>query len=121
MFWFGLLGAAALLLTSSTQPGELLRQPTEHWVVNFDNSQCVASRNYGTAEEPLVLALKASPLGDVMQLAFLQKGNGGEAWEYEAKLTVDAQPVLKESVLVYKAKKASLKISRINLRAWVIP
>jgi len=108
---------AASLLNAAVPGRAEPRQPTSKWVVNFDDAQCVASRNYGTAEKPLYLAFKASPLGDVMQLAILRNGIGGEAEQVEATLKVDDWPVLRKSILVYKSKKASLNISRINLRA----
>ena len=116
MHWFSTLNIAALLVPAAAGSVAVPRQPTASWVVNFDNARCVASRNYGTTEAPLFLVLKASPLGDVMQLAILRQGNGGGAWTFDAKLQVDDQPVLSTSLLVYEPGKASLTIGRINLR-----
>ena len=47
--------------------------PTDKWVVNFDAAQCVASRAYGDEQ----LFLKASPLGDVVQLGVMEPGRSG--------------------------------------------
>lgn len=107
---------ASLLISSVPARAVEPRQPTERWVVNFDDAQCVASRNYGTVEKPLHLALKASPLGDVIQLAILRHGIGGEAEQLDAILKIDDQPALRTTILVYKSENASLRIHRVNLR-----
>lgn len=111
------LAAATMVSTVPAQAAPAPLQPTANWNVEFADAQCVASRSYGTAKNPLILALKASPLGDVMQLAVLHNGGTpGEAQQVEATLTIDAGPPLKTSILVYQLKKSSLRVHRINLR-----
>ena len=117
MPWFATFSAASLLIIAFADTVAVPRQPTDPWIVNFDNAQCVASRSYGTAEAPLVLVLKASPLGDVMQLAILRRGNGNGAWAFDARLQIDDRPALSTSLLVYDSGKSGLTINRINLRA----
>jgi hypothetical protein len=56
-----------------TQVGAAPLAPTGKWVVNFDAAQCVASRAYGDEQ----LFLKASPLGDVVQLGVMEPGRSG--------------------------------------------
>ena len=48
-------------------------QPTGKWVVSYSVSQCVAYRDYGTAEAPLRLLIKAPAIGDVFQLTIQSK------------------------------------------------
>ena len=64
---------AAVFANTAASAAEPL-QPTAKWVVNFDAAQCVASRNYGTADKPLFLVLKAPPIGDVLQIGIIRNG-----------------------------------------------
>lgn len=117
MRWSLAVSGALVLPGSSAGLADVPRQPTERWVVNFAESQCIASRNYGTAKNPLLLVLKATPLGDMMQLAIMRQGDGGDAVQAGATLTIDEQPRLPISILAYQLKKAGLRIYRMNLRA----
>jgi TonB family protein len=92
-----------------------IRQPTERWVVNFDDAQCLAQRNYGTAESPLLLIVKQPPLGDVIQLAVIQKRNAGTPVQYEGSLTFDGGKPLKMSVLQFEPKSADVRTYLFNL------
>ena len=114
---FAMHYVAALLLPFSSSQVEAARQPTERWVVNFADSQCIASRNYGTDKNPLLLVLKATPLGDMMQLVIMRQGIGGDPIQAGATLTIDNQPRLPISILDYQPKKAGLRIYRMNLPA----
>jgi TonB family protein len=70
------LGAPALAAPVSVAP-------TAKWVVDFDDAQCVASLAYGREQ----LFLKASPLGDVVQLGIMEPGRTGPPQQVEAKIT----------------------------------
>ncbi|HEY0164627.1 MAG TPA: hypothetical protein VGB39_04555, partial [Sphingomicrobium sp.] len=54
-----LLAAVAFGSIAAAEP----RQPTARWVVSYDDAQCVATRNYGTGDKPLMLAFKPSATG----------------------------------------------------------
>ena len=49
-----LLMFSAIALAAAAPAAEP-RQPTGQWIVNFDDAQCVAQRDYGTADKPLTL------------------------------------------------------------------
>jgi TonB family protein len=71
----GLLTIALL----SAFPGPSLAaplQPTGKWVLDFADQRCLATRNYGSADQPLYLALKPSPAGGLMQLIIARKAAG---------------------------------------------
>lgn len=72
---FGVLMAFASVTLTAAEPAAA-RAPTGKWVVNFADSQCLASREFGTAERPLTLAIKAPVQGDVLQLAVLKESRG---------------------------------------------
>lgn len=113
---------AALALTCgaasagvAAQPKAL--QPTEKWVVNFGESQCLASRNYGPPGKPLYLVLKPSPIGHVMQLSVVRKANwgGGDAAQLPATVRFDEAEPIKSSMLGYTFSKDDVRISLVNL------
>ena len=108
--------AQSLALILPTPVSAATRQPNEKWVVNYDNAQCVASRSYGTAEKPLILIFKPSPVGDVMQLSVLRKGasGGGLADETGGDIRVDQERPISVSILSYGMKRGIVS-SRINL------
>ena len=103
--------AAGLATTAAAQP----RQPTGRWVVNFDEAQCVGSRNYGTEADPLFLVLKSPPLGNVIQLGIIRPAKGGEAEQIDAELTIDQRPPLRTSMLAFTAKKEKRRAYWFNL------
>jgi len=105
-----LLGSAAAAGAESVP-----RQPTAKWTVNFDAAGCVATRSYGTAKEPLYLALKAPPVGNVMQLAVMRKGGTMVAEQKDATITTDQRPSLRTSMLTYGPKGGKLRVYLLNM------
>lgn len=91
------------------------RQPTGRWVVNFDDAQCIASREYGTDLDPLLLVLKAPPRGNVIQVGVIRSGKAGEAEQIDAQVTIDQRPPLRTSMLVFTAKQQRQRVYWINL------
>lgn len=60
----------------SAFPGPALAaplQPTGKWVLDFADQRCLATRNYGSADQPLYLALKPAPTGGLVQLIIARK------------------------------------------------
>ncbi len=108
----------SLAFILATPGSAATREPNEKWVVNYANAQCVASRNYGTVERPLVLVLKPSPIGSVMQLSMLRKGGSGDgpADEASGEIRADQERPISVSILSFGSKRGILS-SRINLTA----
>jgi TonB family protein len=103
------------LVPLSTAAAPVPKAPQGKWVVNFDNAQCVASRNYGTLEAPLYLILKAPALGDVMHLAVLRRGYAGEPKHHDARVAVDDRRPIRTSLLAYSIKEHRQRMYRITL------
>ena len=82
---------ALATLAAAAPPSRPALAPTGKWVVDFDTAQCVASRNYGSPDKPLFLALKQPALGDVMQLLFLRPSSSSSrfAEQVDATLATD--------------------------------
>ncbi len=104
MFW----SAAA----TAADPAPL--QPTSKWLVDYDAAQCVATREYGTAEDPLHLVIKAPPLGGVVQVALMVKSKNSAAFQDKATFAVDDGKPLQVSMLAYKEGKR-LRIYLMNI------
>jgi TonB family protein len=111
-------GAAALALIPSSPAMAAPRDPTEKWVVNYAEAQCVASRNYGTAEKPLFLVLKPAPIGNVMQLTLVRKGprTDGMADETTGAIRIDNMRAMPVSILSFGSKRGIVS-ARMNLTA----
>lgn len=101
----------------STAAFPAARAPTGQWNVDFADAQCVATRSYGSAEEPLHLALKAAPVGNVMQIAVIRKGGWTEADQVEAIIGIDMQPPIKANMLRFSTKGTGLRIYLLNMPA----
>jgi TonB family protein len=91
------------------------RQPTARWVVNYDDAQCVASRNYGTEDKPLFLAFKPSPTGSVVRVILMRNGTLSDAEQRPASVRFDDKPALAVNALSYGDPKAKRLAMAINL------
>jgi TonB family protein len=104
------ISVIGLFLTGAGEP----RQPSARWVVNFDNAECRASRNYGTVESPLFLALKVPPVGGVIQIAMMTKDKKREPRQVDAQLIIDQQAPLRTSMLIFTNAQKE-RVHLINL------
>jgi TonB family protein len=112
----GLLALAAAGMAAADAAPPEIRQPTGKWVVDFADAQCVAYRDYGTAEAPLYLVLKAPPLGSIMQLAVVRPGGGAETPEQEdGKIVLDGQTSFPANMLRYAFKEEKQRVLRVNV------
>jgi len=112
----GLAAALALVTAPASSQSAVPRAPTDKWVVDFADSQCTATRNYGSADKPLFLLFKPAPMGSVMQVAVLRKGKSGETAQVDAKLSVDQGQAIDTSLLAFTARKQGRRVNVINLQ-----
>lgn len=90
-------------------------QPTAKWIVDFDDAQCVATRNYGSDNNPIYLVLKAPPLGSVLQIGVIKRGSGSDARQINGELTFDQNPPLRTNLLQYGVQKLRQRAVLVNL------
>ncbi|HEX4739171.1 MAG TPA: energy transducer TonB [Allosphingosinicella sp.] len=76
------------------------RQPTKGWVLDYAETNCTASRAYGSDVDPLELVLRPSPFGHVLQLIVLRNGRGEWAMHVPVTVTLPNAP-LKTTALRY--------------------
>jgi TonB family protein len=107
-----IVGAATAAATIA--PAEP-RKPTARWVVNYDDAQCVATRSYGTAEKPLILAFKPSARGSVMRILMIRKGSAVEAEQRPATVQFDAGSPIAVNALTHSDRQSKQYIATINV------
>lgn len=115
MFVWIIFAAAALVSSTPGTTSDFPRQPTGKWIVHFADAQCVAERNYGTAEDPIYVGLKQPPIGDVMQFSIVDNGSAGSPTEFDGTIQFDNQPPQKVSVLRFAPKKKKVRVLVMNL------
>jgi TonB family protein len=105
-----LLAAPAMALSAP-------RTPTAQWNVDFADARCLASRNYGTAQEPIQLILKSPAIGEVVQVAIASKGSLRKPAQTTATVLVDGRPRFTVSMLSFSPPGSGLRLYSMNLAA----
>jgi TonB family protein len=114
--FLSLVTGSALAATAFAAPAVAApRQPAKKWVVEFAEAQCLASREYGTAEKPLMLVLKLPPMGEVLQMTLVRSGRTGGTEQVPAEVRIGDHPAIRTSALAWNIKRAPLRSIRINL------
>lgn len=111
---------ATLFASTAVRAAEPL-QPMGKWIVNFDEAQCVAHRNYGSMARPIYLTLKAPALGSVIQLSVITKSGRSTLRQSNALLTFGNRPAIQSTILSFRGEKADLQAHLINLPAVHLP
>ena len=106
-----LLIAVAIGSIAAAEP----RRPTGRWVLDYGDAQCVASRNYGTDDKPLFLALKPSPTGSVMRVMLIRNAASSTAEQRPASIRFDGKPAIAVNALSYGDPQAKRHVASINL------
>ena len=93
------------------------RQPTGRWVVEFNDAQCIASRNYGTPDNPLRLVLKSPAAGDIVQLAVIRPAARGNTAQLDSEVAIDQRAPVRAKAFAYTAAQQKRRAYLINLPA----
>lgn len=97
------------------------RQPIGQWTVNFDKSQCVATRNYGTTENPLHLVIKRPAVGDVVQLGLTRRADRLDTDQFEAKVGFGSGKPFSTTVFAFTASASKQRAFLFNLSPELLP
>ena len=112
---FGLFALTAIAVPSAVLAAPGPKQPTGKWVVDFADAQCVATRNYGSDENPIYLVLKAPATGGVLQVGVVRKGNTGDATQIDGEILFDETANLRTSLLEFGNRKLGQRAIMANL------
>ena len=113
-----LFAATILLAILSESPGLAApRVPTGKWVVDFDDAQCVATRNYGSDQNPLLLVLKQPPGGDVMQIGVIRKTGRSSKYsdQVDGRVRIDDGPAIASSLIKFTVKSRGERVLLTNM------
>ena len=91
------------------------RQPTARWTVDFDDAQCVASRNYGSADKPLQLVIKALPIGGVVQVGIIRPDERSKTTTLASTVTIDDGPPIATTMLAFTPTGSEQRAYLVNL------
>lgn len=109
--------AAAILLAAPASATDAPRAPTGKWIVDFDTAQCIASRNYGTSDKPLLLVFKQPPAGNVIQVAVVRKGgrDGRYGEQVKAKLRLDGGNPVPATMIAFDVREQDHRVVLFNM------
>ena len=84
---FSIFLAAAAVATA--EPAAV--EPSGKWVVEYADTMCVLSRDYGTGADKVTLALRPLPMSTETQVALFSEGRGPQVPAGKAEITVISQ------------------------------
>jgi TonB family protein len=90
---------------------------TKGWVVDFAAAQCVAVREYGTADRPLTLVVKAPPASDLLQLTLVRQASGEPPREVPIELKLGGSQSIQVRALEFDSGNGKLRSLRMALSA----
>lgn len=93
-------------------PGTVAAKPLEsagQWIVDFGDSHCIAQRIYGAPDKPIYLLLKASAVGEGLQLSILSKGPNTGGVQERARLRLDNGEAIELWQLRYGVEKKQVR------------
>lgn len=84
-----LLAFLLAVLVPAAPPAEpATLAPTGKWTVEYADTMCVLSHDYGTGADKVTLALRPLPMSSETQLALFTGGGGGPVFEGKAELSL---------------------------------
>lgn len=92
--------------------------PIGDWKIEPSDARCVAVRQYGTADQPTTLALKAPPTGHALQLAIIRPAYRKTSDQVGAKVDLDGKIFDTYALgypLGYPAKSSKQSVSLMHL------
>jgi TonB family protein len=108
------IGLSLLFVSFGAFAADVPRQPTSKWAVDYAEAQCVASRDFGTAEKPLTLAFKPSPKGGVVRIIVLRSGKTATQ-EVAGTVQFGDTPEIKVTALNFTDDSGKYRLTAINL------
>lgn len=113
--WVVVASAACFALHPGISIAAKPLQPTKPWVLDYDESQCVALREYGTADHSISLLIRPSPDGGTYVLDLMkQRAAGPFAEEHRGSVDFGNGPI-GASVLYYQNVPEKLQIAQFRI------
>ena len=104
---------AGLMMSASSVTADPV-EPITPWNISYEESQCTASRSYGSAEKPITLRLVPSVTGAAMRLLFVEDGKTAVS-ENPAELTLGTQKTLHTYSFNYDVPTKHHRVYLVNM------
>jgi TonB family protein len=109
-----IIAVAAAVQSVAVSSASAPLQPTGAWHVDYDDTQCVASRDYGSSDRPLTLTLVPSVTNAAMRILFVRQGHTEQTQE-KVRLNLGEQKVIDTLAFVYEAPQNGHRIYSVNV------
>jgi TonB family protein len=101
---------------STSARAEVLK-PTANWVLDYRDDQCLASRDYGSADRPVTLGIRPAPNGESYEL-LVARPRAGPDFATEMKGSVDfGHGPIRAWILNYAGKNAKISVFQFRISA----
>jgi TonB family protein len=111
------LAIAAGGLFQSTTGGATPLEPTGKWVVDYRTDQCLASREFGTPDNPVTFGIRPAPDGETYLLLLAQKRPGPDLGKQREGLVDFGHGPIKSWLLEFRDKQSNSDIYQFRISA----
>lgn len=111
---------SSVLLVQSSMSSAAPLEPAGKWWLDYDEAQCIASRDYGSQGDPLGIGFKPSPKGGIMRILVIRNGPYIVADKYPVSIQFDDQQAMRMHALQYAESQKKLRVMSINVPRSVI-
>jgi TonB family protein len=92
--------------------------PLKPWNVDYGETQCLAQRDYGKADDPLTFGILPAPNGETYELIYARKRRGPAfAEELEGGVAFDRGPPIKAWLLHYGVRGENVELFTFRISA----
>jgi len=110
-------GAISLLFSAATVAAQPPLEPIGKWDLDYGEAQCIAVRDYGSAENPISFAIRPAPNGETFELLIARKTSGPRfAQELEGSVDFGGGPN-KAWLLHYELRTKNLDVYQFRISA----
>ena len=108
--------AAALAVQSATSPPQSAPlKPSGPWNVEYADSMCILSRQFGTGEQSVILGFRPGLFSEHMRMVLVWKGNNGNVIWGDARISFDEGDPLKKPFSDHYVEKEHARVILIDL------
>ena len=106
-----------LLGSASASADPTPRPPTDKWVVDFDDAQCVAMRNYGTKDFSVCAGAQAACIRRRDATLLVRRGTGAAfAEQHDASISLDGGKPIEMTVVSAAVQRSHSVVVQMNIR-----
>ena len=106
--------AVAVFQSAAASSANVPLQPTGPWRVDYEDVQCLASRDYGSSDRPLTLILVPSVTNAAIRILFVRSGHTPQT-QQEVALKLGGQDVIHTFAFVYEVPQNGHRIYSVNV------